>query len=130
MEEENKSLVKIVIAILAQAVIDAYIGSRSMKKKSREWFRSDEFKVVANLLRQNGIKPQNLFDLPCSWDEIQELSTKRGEILYIKCKAVNYLEGTNENRYMLGTADGKGLIKVSTRKKLKEGLQLVNPSML
>ncbi len=129
MEEKNKSLVKLVIAILAQAVIDAYIGSRSVRKKSREWFRSDEFKVVINFLRQNGIKPQNLFDLPCSWDEIKELS-KRGEILYIKCKAVNYLEGTNENRHMLGTY-GKGLIKVSTRKKkLKEGLQLVNPSML
>lgn len=135
MEEENKNLVKLMIAILSQAIIDAYIGSRYVKKKTIEWFSSDDYKIVTNLLKQHGIRPQNIFDLPCSWDDIPKKLSKDGELLYIKCKAVNYLEGANS--YLLGREVVerriKKLIKISTRKKKFrdfDAIQLVNLAMI
>lgn len=122
----DKDLTKLMVAILAQAIIDAYMGSRSVKKKALSWFKSEDFKIVTNILRQNGVRPRNIFGIPCSWDAIPETSVER---LYFKCKAIDYLE-ENANRYLLGTVDGKVLTKVSKRKKNYKGLQLANPSML
>jgi|GEM_PF-6070834 len=134
MEEKDKNLIKLACAILAQAVIDTYLGSRNIRKKAVEWFHGDGFLTIANILKQSGIKPQDMFDLQCSWGDIPALLSKRGELLYVKCKAVNYLEGTEQNKYVLGRVRGKGkrnLMKISTRKKKHESaIQLVSDFML
>lgn len=136
--EEKKDLVKLAIVILSQAVIDAYLGSRSIKKKTMEWFAGEDYHIIARILMQNGVRVENIFDLPYSWGDIPNLISKRAELLYVRCKAVNYLEDTNENKYLLGKAiaessSNKNLIKVSTRKKKYKGikgLQMVNSSLL
>lgn len=117
---------KLCIAILAQAIIDAYMGKGRAKKSAQEWFKNSGYNTVVKILKSGNIRFKNIFDLPSyTWGDIPYLVSKNPFLVYYKCKPVDYLEGIKGDGILF--SKGTKVVKSSKKKLYKKPIQLVHP---
>ncbi|MBE0427681.1 MAG: hypothetical protein IBX72_13695 [Nitrospirae bacterium] len=125
----NIDEIKLSVAILAQAVIDAYIGNGRTKRSALDWFQNGGYSSVVEILKSSNIRFKNIFNLPLNiWGDIPDMILKNPFLVYYKCKPVEYLEGIKNNSGILLREGTK--IRKSPAKKPGEKYrpaQLVHP---
>jgi hypothetical protein len=124
----NVDEIKLSVAILAQAVIDAYLGKGRIKRSALDWFQNGGYNFIVEILKRGNIRFKNIFNLPSNiWGDIPDMILKNPFLVYYKCKPVDYLEGIKDSGVLL--SDGKRIRK-SPKKKLSRKdrpAQLVHP---